>query len=404
MVALAAPVAVDAGHEVRRVLFHYPVLNTGGAEMSSLRMMRALADRGWRVTLVLTTGGGNLEPMIDPRVEVVRLRPRAYGTRFACTRGLAARLRALPDLLGYGAMRVVGALRALPFRFRRFDAAAVLLMGTPSHFVRRVVRSGVRAIWVRSDLSGADASGRVVNGLRLAADEIDHFVCVSGVARDSLVAALPESARKAVVIYNIVDPEVIRARAGKGVAPFAPGSASRPVILTVCRLQERSKALLRMVSVCRRLAEQGVDFHWFVAGDGPDRAMFEAAITDQGQGARMTLLGNLENPYPAYLAADLVAMLSRYEGLCGVVNEARILERPLIATKVSGIDEQLRDGVNGLVVENDEDAIVAGMARLLRDPALRARLAAGGYPAALLDDGAKLDRLEALFLGDGELT
>ena len=115
----------------------------------------------------------------------------------------------------------------------------------------------------------------------------------------------------------------------------------------------------------------------------------------------MLLLGNLKNPFPAYAAADIVAMLSFYEGLCGVINEARVLERPVIATQVSGVDEQLTDDVNGLVVDNNEDAIVEGMSRLLSDPKLRNRLAAGGYPDSLLDDEEKLDELEALFLARG---
>jgi glycosyltransferase involved in cell wall biosynthesis len=154
-----------------------------------------------------------------------------------------------------------------------------------------------------------------------------------------------------------------------------------------------------MVRVCRAMMDAGLDFHWYVAGEGPDRALIEADIAAAKVGARMTLLGQLNNPYPAYRAADVVAMLSYFEGLCGVINEARVLERPVIATQVSGVDEQLIDGVNGLIVPQEERQIVAGMKRILTDAGLRARLAQGGYSEALLDDDAKMDRIEALFLG-----
>lgn len=384
---------------MKSVLFHYPILNVGGAEKSSLRMIRALCDRGWQVTLVLTTGGGALEPDIDPRVHVVRLRPRALGQRFVDAKEPLAKLRALPDLLGYGAMRLIGVARMVPFLFRRYDAAAVLLMGTPSHFVRRVVRARLRAIWIRNDLSGADPDGRVAAALNAAAPELDHFICVSEVSRNSLLTAVPKARGKAVVVYNILDPDTMRSLSHDAPVPFETPADGEVVILSVCRLNDRAKGLLRMARVCRALKDAELSFHWYIAGEGADRALLEKEIQSLGITNRMTLLGSLKNPFPAYRAADVVAMLSNYEGLCGVVNEARILEKPIVATRVSGIEEQLQTETNGLVIEQDDAEIFAAMKRLLIDPELRQRLAKGGYHAALLDDGAKLDKLDALFLG-----
>lgn len=383
---------------MKRVVLHYPILNAGGAEQSSLRLIKALCDRGWDVTLVLTTGGGVLEPEVDPRARIVRLRSRPSGHTFKMARGLWPRLRALPDLGLYLLIRLIGGVRMLPFLFRRYDAAAVLLMGTSSFFVRRFVRAPVKAIWIRSDLSGADPTGAIGRSLSRAARRIDHFICVSEVSRSSLIAKVPEADGKAVVVYNILDVQGMWERAAAAPPPYSKPAGGVPIVLTVCRLSERSKGLRRMVRVCKALAEAGVQFHWYVAGDGPDRGVIEHEIEVNGLSEQMTLLGHLANPFPAYQAADLVAMLSNYEGLCGAVNEARVFERAVIATQVSGIDEQLVDGINGLVVPQDEASIVAGMRQLLLDPALRAQLAAGGYPAALLDDAVKLDLLESLFL------
>lgn len=386
---------------MKSVLFHYPILNVGGAEKSTLRMLRALSDRGWQVTLVLTTGGGALESEIDPRISVIRLRPRAFGEKFVAARGWVPKLRALPDLLGYLAMRIIAAARMIPFLFYRYDAAAVLLMGTSSGFVRRVVRAKVRAIWIRSDLSGADPTGRVVAALRASAREFDHFICVSEVARRSLLLAVPEASGKDVVIHNILAPDAMRACATEVPPPFDPAPGNGVNILTVCRLNDRAKGLVRMARVCRALKDKGLEFRWYIAGSGPDRDLLEAEITALDIGDRMSLLGELQNPFPAYQAADLVAMLSNYEGLCGVINEARVLERPVIATSVSGIEEQLVAEKSGLVVAQDDADIIAGMTRMLTDEGLRKRLAAGGFPPALLNDAAKLDRLEVLFLGSG---
>ena len=205
--------ATDANRIMKRVLFHYPILNVGGAEKSTLRMITALADRDWDVTLVLTTGGGNLEPEVDPRVRLVRLRPLACGHKFLAARGLSSKIRELPDLFCYSVMRCIGAIRQLPFLWRQYDAAALLLMGTPSTFLRRVVRANVKVIWVRNDLNGADPTGQVTAGLRSAASDIDIFVCVSEVSRQALVDAVPEAQGKEAVVYNLLRPDEMRARA-----------------------------------------------------------------------------------------------------------------------------------------------------------------------------------------------
>lgn len=382
----------------RSVLFHYPIFNTGGAEKSSLRMLRALCDRGWEVTLVLTTGGGELESEVDPRVTVVRLRPCAFGHRFLSARGLIARLEALPDLLGYGAMYLIGAVRMLRFLFRRYDAAAVLLMATSSGFVRNVVRARIRVIWIRNDLSCADPTGQVARTLSAAASKIDYFICVSEVSRKSLVRVVPEAAGKDVVIYNILDAGMMQSLSRAIPPPFIAGFDEKVTILSVCRLNDRAKGLLRMARVCLALKKSGQRFHWYVVGEGADRAKLEVEIKALNIGDCMTLLGNQQNPFPAYRAADIVAMLSNYEGLCGVVNEARVLDKSVIATRVSGVDEQLCDGVNGLIVEQDERAIIDGMTSLITDKSLRQRLAAGGYPEVLLNDVRKLEMLETIFL------
>ena len=71
----------------------------------------------------------------------------------------------------------------------------------------------------------------------------------------------------------------------------------------------------------------------------------------------------------------------------------------MIATRFSGFYEQIDSCANGLIVEQDVDAICDGLALLIRDAGLRERLAQGGYPRELLDDDAKVDRLIAMFAG-----
>ncbi|MBC5784870.1 glycosyltransferase [Ramlibacter sp. USB13] len=382
-----------------RALFHYSLLHVGGAEKSSLRLLQALVERGWDITLVLTTGGGALEHEVDPRIRLVRLRPGAYGLRFMAAKGPLGRLFAIPDLAAYCLARVIGCIRMLPFLFQRYDMAATLLQGTSSWFCRRMVRAKVRVHWIRSDLQGADKKGHLAARLRRSAFEIDHFVCVSEVTRASFAAAVPEAAHKACVIYNVLNANDMLVRAREGTDPFPPRADGELRILTVCRLFESAKGLRRMARVCARLRDHGFNFRWFVVGDGPDQSLLEREIDDLGLRNSMILMGRMANPFPAYMNADIVAMLSQYEGLCGVVNEAKVVGRPVVATRVSGIEEQLVDHRTGLIVANDEDAIVEGMRLILSDRSLREALANSHLPPALCDDAAKVQRLEEMLAG-----
>ena len=371
-----------------KLLFHLSQFNIGGGEMSTLRLMHALQARGARITLVLTEGGGALEGRLDPAIKVVRLRPG--------NRSENPLLRALRGGLG-----VLAALRlAKP----RFDGAAVSMTGAPTWVVRYIVRAPSKLQFIRNDLSKMGKRRDIEKRVRRNLDVFTGFVCVSDVARRSLVAAVPEAADKAHVIHNILNPDEMCTQAQAGPDPFPPRRSGALRIVSVCRLQEHAKGLNRMVRVARRLADAGLDFDWFVLGDGPDRARMEAEIAAQDLGGHIHLLGRFENPFPAYTHADLVAMLSNYEGLCGVINEAKIMGRPIVATRVSGVEEQLVDGETGLIAEQDEMSIFNAMYRVMTDDVLREALANDRLPVALLDDAAKLDRLEVLFTGQGHIA
>ena len=385
----------------RRVLFHYSILNSGGAEKSSIRMIKALADRGWDVTLVLTTGGGALESEIDPRVKVVRLRPRACGNRFVVARSWSAKIRAIPDLVCYGIMRIIALYRILPFYWRNYDAAVVLSISLDPNFVARVVRCDARLHWIRNDFDGQfPARERAVRAIRANHKLFDYYVCVSEVTRQSLVRAIPEVASKSTVVYNILDSDTMKSQGleeGQSLGSFGPSTLK---VLTVCRLKDKAKGLLRMVRVCRQLVDDGLDFVWFVIGDGPDREAVSTAIAEAELGDRMILLGFVSNPFPAYRDADLVAMLSNYEGLSGVINEAKIMGCPIIATRVSGVEEQLTDRVNGFIVDNDEQSIYEEMKFLLSSRSVIEQTRNFKYPSDILDDEKKLKKIEQLLLNE----
>src|SRR5262249_45057347 len=75
---------------------------------------------------------------------------------------------------------------------------------------------------------------------------------------------------------------------------------------------------------------------------------------------------------------------SRSEGMSNAVLEYMAAGRPIVATAVGGNVELINDGVTGLLVPSDDTrALASGIARLLTDRALAARLGAAARRRAI---------------------
>jgi glycosyltransferase involved in cell wall biosynthesis len=99
--------------------------------------------------------------------------------------------------------------------------------------------------------------------------------------------------------------------------------------------------------------------------------------------------------------ADVMALASFYEGLPLVAIEALAAGRAVVATAVDGTPEVVRDGVTGLTVApGDATALAAAIGRLLRDRALRERLARQGqeWVRARFDQKRQVQETEQLYL------
>jgi glycosyltransferase involved in cell wall biosynthesis len=124
----------------------------------------------------------------------------------------------------------------------------------------------------------------------------------------------------------------------------------------------------------------------------------------------VTWFGALAQPevLARYRAADVFVLSSRVagdgdrDGLPNVLMEAQSQRLPCVATAVSGIPELIEDGVTGLLVPpRDREALAGAIARLVADPALRARLGEAGRERTLRDFVLErgIDRLAARFGG-----
>ena len=115
------------------------------------------------------------------------------------------------------------------------------------------------------------------------------------------------------------------------------------------------------------------------AGDGPERAALLARIRELRLEDRVHLLGHRLD-VPAVLSrAQAACLCSRAEGLSNALMEAMAARLPIVATRVGGNPELVREGDNGLLVAPGNPAALAHSLRtLLADPAAAAEMGRRG--------------------------
>ena len=226
-----------------------------------------------------------------------------------------------------------------------------------------------RILWIHTDLSA------VPDDYSLRHEEsclpIDVFVGVSDAATNGFKKINPMHAYKIRTIYNCVNIERIKKRARK---PQNAIDSSQGIInvVTVSRL-EGGKGIDRAIRVHKRLNDEGINFRWFVVGTGTVLEKLQQQVNASELQEKFIFLGLQLNPYPYIKAGDIFVLPSLSEAAPLVLTEALSLKRPTVSTNVGNASEQIHSGVNGLVVDNSDEALYQGLKSLILNKQLRTK-------------------------------
>jgi len=243
---------------------------------------------------------------------------------------------------------------------------------------------------------------------------VDRAMLREKVAAASFVVTISEFNRR--LLEQVCGPaargKVQVIRCGVDLGAFALAARIAPEVPTFAcvaslRPYKGHGVLLDAVTL---LKARGVALRVVLVGAGELRAQLAARIARDGLGDVVELRGALAHEeIPAVLARATAMVLpsvtaddGQMEGIPVALMEAMAAGVPVVASRLSGIPELVRDGEGGLLVpERDPAALADAMERLARDPALRARLAEGARRAVERDfDRARnVERLEVLLSG-----
>jgi glycosyltransferase involved in cell wall biosynthesis len=216
----------------------------------------------------------------------------------------------------------------------------------------------------------------------------DRVIAPSRALADDLTtrAGVRVPADRITLVPNGLDLDETRARAAQDAIPSAVSAKLRaPLIVCIGNMfaiKGQGWLIRALPEVLRTVPGATAVF----VGDGESRLEMQRLAASLGLAERVVFTGSLDNPLPLVAKADVFVMPSLSEGLPIALLEAMALARPIVASRVGGIPEVVRDDVSGVLVPPaDPAALSRAIVRVLRDGELGARLGAAAR------DGAERD-------------
>jgi glycosyltransferase involved in cell wall biosynthesis len=356
-----------------RVLRAIARLNMGGPTLHVSYLAKGLEERGYETTLVagqLARGEDSmsyaaqelgvevvqipqlhrdLSPVYDPvsvrRLveEIRRLRPQIVHTHTAKA-GAVGRLAAL--LAG--------------------DARPPVVVHTFHGHVLRGYFDPVRTAFFRETE-------------RFLARHTTRLIAVGPQVRDDLVELGVAPAGKFTVIRLGIDLDDRVADGGGAALRRLFGVPPQRFVVGWIGRMTGIKRVPDVLAIFRRLLDLGVDAELCLVGDGPERGNLEARAKELGIARRTLFAGYQREIAPYFDFFDAFLLPSANEGTPVVAIEALAARRPVVATRVGGVPDVVRDGVDGFLAPvGDVDALARHLAALAADPDLRRRFGDAG--------------------------
>jgi glycosyltransferase involved in cell wall biosynthesis len=355
-------------------------LNMGGPALHVAYLTEGLTKRGYDTTLVsgsLARGEDSMAFVADAHgVEIVRI--DELGREISPLRDLLATIRLArlirkerPQILHTHTAKAgtVGRVAALLAGSRK----PPIIVHTFHGHVLRGYFGPVRTLLFRL-LERWLAAGTTA------------LVAVSPQVRDDLVA-LGIAPRERFVVIRLgieLDERVAPGQNGRGESRRYLGIPGDRFTVGWIGRMTAVKRTDDVLVAFKRLRDDGVDAVLCMVGDGPDRVQLEQRAHELGLARDTVFLGYQEDVAPFYAAFDALVLPSGNEGTPVSVIEALAAELPVVATRVGGVPDVVQDGEDGFLVEaGATDDLADRLARLARDPELRARMGKHGRERVL---------------------
>ena len=353
----------------------------GGSGVVATEVGKALAARGHEVHL--------LSPAIPPRLlgfedriffHEVTASPYPLFESAPFSIALASKMA---DVASHHGLEIMHAHYAIP------HASAALL-------ARMALEGKLKVVTTLhgTDITVVGSDPSYLSMVRLAIRESDAVTSVSEYLRAETYRSFNVNRPIDVIPNFVAAPPTTLCDCRKWLVPCA-----ETAVLTHISNFRPVKRVLDVMKVFEIVRKQH-KVHLVMVGDGPDRAEAENYARTHGFEAEVRFTGKQLDIDSVLACSDLFLLPSATESFGLAALEAMAHKVPVIASRVGGLPEVVRHGVDGYLEPlGDINAMAQDVLTLLRDPALRLRMGLSARDRALttFDEAPIVDQYEAVY-------
>jgi len=349
--------------EKKKILIRIGSLRHGGAEKVLVTFLKNLPQDRYEIDLLLNLYSGKYLAEVPNWINILYLNK---GEMITTNRIQDIPVKAFRVIYQSLMKRFPRILYSKILKGKQYDIEFAAIHGMRDEILSSPLKSSKKIIWIHNDLKKTEFKNYNDEELRKFFGFDKIMVISDKIHHDFENIAVNQSEKNKIVrIYNPLDTDEIISKSKAQITNYEFGSLKTFVSVGTVFPQ---KGFDRLLKVHQKLLNEGLQHHLLIIGDGYDFENIKKLKTDLGLDRTATMLGFTDNPYPYFKKADFYILGSRYEGFPTVLFEAIVLKKPIIATDVSGVKEMLADGKLGLMVENSEEGIYAGMKKALIHP------------------------------------
>ncbi|WP_395042737.1 glycosyltransferase [Flavobacterium sp.] len=368
---------------MKNICFVIPSLDAGGAEKALLNLLSVIDYTKYKVDLIVFIKKGIFLKQLPPQVTVISIEGNYTTFSLGLFSSIISSLKKGNLKLVFH--RILFALKnrtskntsnaeqiswtncskSIPNFNKEYDVAIGALEKSSIYFVVDKLNAKSRIGWIHTNYSKSGMKKEFdINYF----EKLNFLIAVSQECKDDLQLNFPKLKDAIKVIYNIVSPSLIQKLSTENITDIN-FNATQTTILTVARLS-KEKGIDLALNASIELLKMGIQFKWYIIGDGSERNNLEQKIKENNLQETFILLGLKENPYPFVKQANIYIQPSRYEGKSIAIDEAKILQKPIIITNYPTAKDQIDNGVNGIISEMNGTAMAQNIVSLINNPTI----------------------------------
>lgn len=372
--------------ERKKILIIGMSLNIGGAEKSLINLLKMIDYKLYDIDLLLFQKRGDFLKQIPEEVNIIEdynikilFQPVSETIKMGaqCLNGIKLiyirYFSTMIETLKWKQFDQIRLHRWVDFysKFienskKEYDVAIAYAGGETAYYMIDKVSAKRKVYFFHSDYSRIDIDAELE---KKYVNQADQVITVSETCKQSLIELFPEKESDITVLNNLSSSKEIWKLAQEYIPREFSSDKNVMKLVSVGRLIS-IKGFDMAIDAATIMKEHGIKFQWIVVGEGEERKSLEKQIIDNGLQELFQFVGLKENPYPYLLNADIVVQTSRFEGKSVVLDEAKVLKKPIVVTNYNSVQNQITDGVSGLIVEMTGSGIAMGIESCISKPEL----------------------------------